>query len=273
MPRPISPRRSPGFALLVVLWTVALLALLGSHITAGARRAVSLGMLLHDAAQAEALADGLVFEAIFRLLDPSPRGWKADGVPRSVRLGGGRGEVTVLDHAGRVNPSLAPPKLLTALLRLDGVPEPRAARLAAALTDWHTADPMPLPGGAKAPQYRAAGLPYAPPNENYHSPAELGLVLGMTPDVLARLSPHLSIWNLGQIDLSRADPVVVRAVQDTASDAAPPRPAPESPLPPMLVEIVARVTLPGARTLRRAVVYITPGDEEAPRPWHFLAWE
>ena len=76
----MTARRSRGFALLIVLWTVTLLALLGSHITGAARRAASISTLLHDAAQAEALADGLVNEAIFHLLDPSPRGWKADGV-------------------------------------------------------------------------------------------------------------------------------------------------------------------------------------------------
>ena len=263
-----------GFALLIVLWTMALLALLGSHITAAARRTAAVSLLLHDAAQAEALADGLVQEAIFHLLDPSPRGWQADGVRRSVRLGGGRGEVMVLNHAGRINPALSPPPLLAALLRLEGVQEQRAARLAAAIVDWRTIGDTPSPGGAKLAQYRAAGLPYGPPNENYHSPGELGLVLGMTPDVLERLTPHLSVWNTSQIDLARADPLVARAVQDTGGGAVGQlQQPPEGQIPPLLVEIFAEVTLPGARALRRAVVYIVLGDEEAPRPWHILAWE
>ena len=269
----IPDRRSRGFALLIVLWTVALLALLGTHITAAARQAAALSLLLHGAARAEALADGLVQEAVFRLLDPSPHGWTADGVARQVRLGGGAGEVVVLDHAGRVNPSLASPQLLAALLRRDGVEEGRAARLAAAIVDWHTIEDTPSPGGAKLPQYRAAGLPYGPPNEAFRSPGELALVLGMTPELLARLEPHLSVWSRGRIRLDRADPVVAQAVQDardTPGGEAPPPPPNEAA--PLVAEIVARVVLPEARTERHVVVRIDPPGVETALPWHILAW-
>ena len=266
-------RRPRGFALLVVLWTVALLALLGAHITAAARQAASLSLLLHGAARAEALADGLVDEAIFRLLDPSPRGWQADGVPRSVRLGGGVGEVVVLDHAGRVNPSLATPQLLAALLRHDGVEEGRATRLAAAIVDWRSLEDKPSPGGAKLAQYRAAGLPYGPPNEAFRSLEELGLVLGMTPDVLARLQPHLSVWTRGQINLARADPVVAQAEQETRdSSSGQLQQMPAGEIGPLVAEIVARVTLREAQVVRHAVVRFDPAEAQTPQPWHILAW-
>lgn len=272
--------RPRGFALLIVLWTVGLLALLGSHITATSRQATAQSLLLQRAAEAEALADGLVDEAIFRLLDPSARGWKADGVPRAVRLGGGAGEVVVLDHAGRVNPALAPPPVLAALLRHDGMDEAHAARLAAAIVDWGTVGNVPSPGGAKMAQYRAAGLPYGPPSEAFRSPEELGLVLGMTPDVLARLQPHVSVWSSGQINLGRADPVVVQAVQEASDGPGGPGGPGGRPGGPLtqagvawpVVEIIARVTLREAQAIRRAVVRFDPGEAGAVRPWHILAW-
>ncbi len=260
--------------MLIVLWTVALLALLGAHITATARQAASLSLLLQGAAAAEALADGLVDEAIFRLLDPSPRGWTADGVPRTVRLGGGIGEVVVLDHAGRVNPSLATPELLTALLRHDGMEEQRAVRLAGAIMDWRTIGESPSPGGAKLAQYRAAGLPYGPPHEAFRSPEELGLVLGMTPDVLARLQPHVSVWTRGQINLARADPVVVQAVQETSGMTSRQlQQAPAGEVAPLVAEIIARVTLREAQAVRRVVVRVDPAGADTPQPWHILAWQ
>ena len=263
-----------GFALLVVLWTVALLALLGTHITATARQAASLSLLLHGAARAGALADGLVDEAIFRLLDPSPRGWTADGVPRQVRLGGGVAEVVVLDHAGRVNPSLASAELLAALLRGDGMEKGQAARLAAAIVDWRSVGDIPSPGGAKRPQYQAAGLPYGPPDEAFRSPGELGLVLGMTPDVLARLARHLSLWTRGRINLGRADPVVARAVEQSSGGTdGQLQQVPAAEVAPLVAEIVVRVTLPEAQALRRVVVRFDPPMAAAPQPWHILAWE
>ncbi len=261
-----------GFALLVVLWTVALLALLIAHITAASRQAVSLSLLLHGAAQAEALADGLVNEAIFRLLDPSSRGWKADGVPRSVRLGGGVAEVVVLDHAGRVNPSLATPQLLAALLRGDGMEERRAAGLAANIVAWRTLSDTAA-SEAKTAAYRSAGLPYAPPNEAFRSPEEVGLVLGMTPEVLARLLPHLSVWTRGRINLAQADPVVAQAVQETAGETAgQPQQLPAGEVVPLVAEIIARVSLHEAQAVRRAVVFFAAGELEASQPWHILAW-
>ena len=262
-----------GFALLIVLWTVALLALLGAHITAAARQAASLSLLLHGAARAGALADGLVEEAIFRLLDPSPHGWQADGVPRQVRLGGGTGEVVVLDHGGRINPSLATPQLLAALLQGDGMEKGRAMRLAAAIVDWRSVGEVTSPGGAKTPQYRAAGLPYGPPGEAFRSPEELGLVLGMTPEVLARLAPHLSVWTHGRIKLEHADPVVVHAVEEIRSDGIGQlQQVPESEMAPLVAEIVARVTLREAQAERHVVVRFDPAEAETPQPWHILAW-
>ncbi len=243
-----------------------------SHITAASRQAVSLSLLLDGAAEAEALADGLVDEAIFRLLDRSPRGWKPDGVSRSVRLGGGVGEVVVLDHAGRVNPSLASPQLLAALLRRDGMEERRAATLAAAIVAWHTLSDAAT-SEAKTTAYHAAGLPYTPPNEAFRSPEELGLVLGMTQDVLARLLPHLSVWTRGRINLARADPVVAQAVQETAGDDINQlQQLPEGEAAPLVAEIVARVRVREAQAVRRAVVFFSVGDDEASHPWHILAW-
>lgn len=257
-----------------MLWTVALLALLGTRITATAHQAASLSLKLHAAAQAGVLADGLVNEAIFRLLDPSPRGWKPDGVARQVRLGGGTGAVVALDHAGRVNPNLASPRLLAALLHREGVEEGRAARLAAAIVEWRSLGDTPSPGGAGIAQYRAAGLPYGPPSDAFRSPGELALVLGMTPDVLARLEPHLSVWTRGRINLAHADPVVAQAVQETDDG---PGGDPGGPLlreagGPLVVEIAARVTLPDAQAVRRAVVLLDPADTAAGQPWHILAW-
>ena len=77
--------------------------------------------------------------------------------------------MVVLDHAGRVNPSLASPQLLAALLRRDGMEERRAASLADAIVAWRTLSDTAA-SAAKATAYRAAGLPYAPPSEAFRAP-------------------------------------------------------------------------------------------------------
>ncbi|CAH2601840.1 General secretion pathway protein K [Rhodovastum atsumiense] len=263
-----------GFALLVVLWTVALLALLGTHVTATARQAASLSLRLRDAAAAGAAADGLVAEAIFRLLDPSPRRWVADGTRRMVRLEGGVAEIRLQDHAGRVNPAYATPQLLAALLRHEGVRDPRATALGTAIVDWAGSGDADASGKSKAARYRAAGKMYGPPNDAFLTPDELGLVLGMTPDVVERLAPHLSVWTGRRVDLGRADPVVARALQDIgAGSTGLLQEPPDGSAPPLVVEILAQAQWREARAMRRVVVRIDPADKDAPRPWRILAWD
>ena len=53
----------------------------------------------------------------------------------------------------------------------------------------------------------------------FQSVAELGDVLGMTPDLLARLTPHLTVLTDGDPDMSTHDAVVARAVSDAAGVA------------------------------------------------------
>ena len=269
----MTARRDGGFAIIIVLWTVGLLALLGSHIAASARNAAQASGRLRDAAIAEAAADGVALQAIFHLLAPPRDQWPATGVAHAVPVAGGRAVVTITDDAGRINPGNASGALLVALLRHVGVPDQMATNLGAAMLDWRTAGTSPSAGGAKDPQYLAARRPYGPPRERYVTVEELLLVLGMTPAIYERLEPFLSVHKTGGVDLNKADPIVIAAVTDVAKTgqvAAPPPPEGAA----MIVHITADVLLAGGvRAVRRAQVEIGTNDEDAIRPYRILAWD
>src|SRR5215472_14892165 len=74
-----SARREDGFALLTVLWALALLALLVGHLIAAGRTEARIAANVVASARAEAAADGAVYEAVFRLADPNGDNWSADG--------------------------------------------------------------------------------------------------------------------------------------------------------------------------------------------------
>ena len=266
--------REGGFALLLVLWSLALLALIGTQVAATGRSEALLAANLRGAALAEAAADGAVHLAIFRLLAPEAQRWPADGLARQVALpGGAAGLLRIESDQGKVNPNLAPAPLLQALLLQLGA-EPRAATgLAAAILDWRSAGPRPRPGGAKEPQYRAAGRDYAPPGRPFESLDELGLVLGMTPPLLARLAPFLSIHQGAEPDPRFAAPPVLQALR-AAQGAEEELPADPDSTP--VVTVTAAVALPGgARFTRRAVLRLGPGGR-GPGPrgrgWQVLEW-
>ena len=276
--------RERGFALLIVLWTLGLLALLGSHLAAAARGATELSTGLRAAAMAEAAGDGLVQEAIFHLVDQGKQRWAADGATRTVLLARGSAEIRTLgsaeirieDHAGRINPNAASAAILTALLGRVGVEEAAAGRLAAAIVDWRSPGVQPSPGGAKLPQYRAEGLPYGPPRGNFKSRGELSLVLGMTPEILRAVSPYLSIHAPTKVDLARAGPVVAQVVLSVGEDPQALQlraPVGNDPTAPMIVDISVVVVMPGARFSRVTTLRIDVANEDTARPWQVLEWE
>lgn len=262
-----------GFALLIVLWAMVFLALLGTDITMIGRSEAQIAANIRGNAAAEAQADGLVYEAIFRMLDQTNRHWATDGVAHDVRLPQGVGEVRIDDLGGRIGLNVAPVQLLQALLqRLVGDPR-RAAALAAAIADWRSPNLLPVANGAKAPQYRAAGLSYGPPNAPFRSDDELAYVLGMTPDLLARLRPNISAFQEDSPIPTLATPAVIGAMIDANGSQAPVALAADPGRRLLVAITVTVVRSDGARFRRRAVVRVGAGaSASGSRPYQILAW-
>jgi len=256
-----------GFALLIVLWAVVLLTLLATQLTAAGRTELQLAANLRSAAAAETAADGAVYEAIYHLLDPSDT-WTAGGADRALRVLGGRAVLRVEDEAGKINPNTAPPELLRALLRRVGADRRVADGVAAAIVDWRFPNKQAQPGGAKEPQYRAAGRDYGPAGAPFRSVAELGAVLGMTPELLAKLEPNISVLTDADPDLLAAPPVVRQVIQDLRGARA----ATSRRRPLRTVAITARVIGDtGGRFGRRAVIRLGVAPKEP--LFQVLTWD
>jgi general secretion pathway protein K len=185
--------RQRGFALLIVLWSLALLALLGTQLLATSRQDTQLARNLFDTAVLEAAANGAAQHAIFSVLDSSSRRWNPDGAVHTVRLGRAEVAVQVEDEADKVNPNVASVELLQALLLQVGADPATAATVAASIVEWRLASSVPGRPSPIAARYAAAGRDYAPSGTPFISLDELGDVLGMTPHLLARLRPHLTV--------------------------------------------------------------------------------
>ena len=198
--------RQRGFALLIVLWTMGLLALLVAQFTATGRGEVQMAANLRANAVTEAAADGAVHEAILRLLQDK---WSPDGRPRAIRVGSADVEVRIKDEEWKVNPNDAKLPVLQALFGHLGVDAAKGTALAHAIVDWHSAGAAPRPAGPRPTRNRGAGTTPAAGNRVFDSLDEIGLVVGMTPALLARMRPYLSIYQEG--DVFEAD------------DSAPPR--------------------------------------------------
>jgi general secretion pathway protein K len=265
MRTPLPGRSQRGFALLIVLWSIVLLALLATQITAAGRSELQLAANLREAASAEAAADGGVFMAVFHVLDAPPGRWDADGSIHETSQGRFRLQVRIEDENGKINPNDAPQDLLAALLSAEGA-DPASQSIAHAIVDWR----FPGDAQAKAQQYRSAGRNVAPEGRPFRSVAELGNVLGMTPELLARIAPHLSVYADSTVDYARADPVVQSVLRLTSGGPPPAAPGPSPP--PTVATITSEATdARGGRFVRRAVVAFA--SDAAGRLFRTLTWQ
>lgn len=87
---------------------------------------------------------------------------------------------------------------------------------------------------------------------------ELTRVLGMSPELVARVAPHLTVLTEGDPDGSTRDPVVARALADTGANTTT-RPTP-------LQTLRIQATAVGQRGARYAVVVVTRAEFQGISP-------
>jgi general secretion pathway protein K len=230
-----SSRSDKGFVLLFVLWLLVLLALVASHMTILGDRQAKTAHNLVVGAEVEAAADGAVYDAVFRLASGAMTG---NALVYQSSVGGLPVSLKVTNEGLKLNPNTAKLDKLSALLEeAGGLNAGQASFLARNILDWRGDGNDKAHTAAIRATYLAAGKNYAPPHEPFRSLDELGDVLGMTPALLARLKPHLSLY-------------------------APNGP----PLPAQVVAIEAQATGPDGAVFRRAAVV------KLAAPYPMLAW-
>jgi general secretion pathway protein K len=267
--RPAVGRQS-GFALLAVLWSLGLLALLIVGLSASARGRTSLAANLRDNAIAEAAADGAVQQAIFQLFRG---GWPPQELVQRFAIGRAAVDIVIEDQSDRFNPNFSSPAMLAALLGAVGADPAPATELSRALVDWRTAATIALGGGFKLDRYKLASLPYGPPNRPFKSVDEMGLVPGMTPDLLARLQPYLSVYQAG--DARQTESMALsRDVLTNASMMGRHSGLIGYVSPDRVVLIQATAVLADGTHFDRHAVVRLPAQSTGPaqRPWQIFTW-
>ena len=175
-----------------------------------------------EAAQVEAAIDAGIARAALGLLDPRPeRRWRVDGTPQEFTFGKVKMRITIQDELGRIDLNQADRGLLIGLFQSAGLGVVAASGVVDKVLDWREAGAGKRPSGAQEPDYRAAGLAYAPRNGPFQSVEELRLVLGITPDLLRRVEPALTVYS-GRplLDPQFAPPEALAALPGMSKEAA-----------------------------------------------------
>lgn len=214
-------RDSRGFILIVVLWIIAILALISAGFSRSVQSHLRDASSASRSAKAESLADAGVNIVALDLIgvrdDRSyTRRFRVDGTPATCGLGtAGSLVVRVQDSSGLINLNLADSKLIAAALIGFGVPVERAGEYADRIVDFRDTDGDRLPSGAEKDEYLAAGVPRGAKNARFDALSELHQVLGLPPDVIAKLIPISTLHSgTAGLDVQAAPALLVTAVED-----------------------------------------------------------
>jgi len=256
---------------LIVLWSMALLALIGTRITAAGHAETQLATNLRANAVAEGAADGAVFEALFHFMDGSAGHWVADGVPRRVVMPQAQVAVTLVSESSKISLNNAPPPLLRGLLQALGVNRQLAEVLTEQIVDWRSMSQRPHIPGATGLVYKEAGRDWGPPNRPFRTFSELGMVLSMTPQILDRLRPYLSPYTYSTPNPDAAQPLVRAVLAEAAAGTA----SLGFDVEPTLTIRASAVSAGGGRFTRRAVIRLSSNAAAIPDVPQFfvLAWD
>jgi general secretion pathway protein K len=281
-------------ALIAVLWLTVLLTVIASGFAYSMRGEALAARNALSLARARAAADGAVARVAFELLRPRnlPGAWTPDGVARTWTDGDIAVVAAAVDETAKIDLNFAAEALVVGLLQnLGGLDAGTAQRVYDAIADWRDADELRRPNGAEAADYLAAGRKYGPSNASFESVGELHRVLGVTPELMARIADSLTVYSrqaginpaTASRDVLLALPGVSAEQVDAFIAARREALANRLPVPPLPLaqqfggavartwRIHAEATLPDGVTFARDAV-VRPGGNAA-RPLITLLWQ
>jgi general secretion pathway protein K len=207
----ITDRR--GFALVTTLWILVVLTgvlLMFEEVARFERRAVANAAELSRAHWAARAAVAIVLDRLDR--DPAGRslGLRSTEIPDSApqlvvfSMNDLPVTVSVEDTRARLHLNLADGPALRRMLAALGISRERASALADAILDWRDPDGLRRPSGAEATEYLGLQPPVRPRDGPFATPEEVREVLGIDPELSARLIPYLTTLGDGSINVNAA---------------------------------------------------------------------
>lgn len=223
-----------GSILILVVWVILLLSFLTVGLASRSTFALGLTDRLVHQLQASYLAlAGVQYTLKVLARDPTPdydglneEWWNNASVFGTQLLGTGRFTIGIstkgrhtfetlgiTDEERKLNLNTMPVEVLQRLLQVaGGVMDVEAAALANAIVDWRDEDQEPGKGGAEDFYYLGRNPAYECKDDDFENLEELLLVKGMTPELFMRLSPFLTVYGSGQLNVNTASETVLRAI-------------------------------------------------------------
>jgi len=291
--------RERGWALISVLWTVAMLAMMAAAAQELTLTSVRTERRALVRAHLEADLDAAVVRALLALQDSRPADrWRVDGYPYKFSYEGVDMTVAVQDEDGKFDLNETDGEDLLPLFQSVGLDSRTASVITDRIVEWRTEpgsdDAHTLHGGTDQ-DYAAAGRSWRPRHGDFQTVSELNLVLGMTPQLFEKVRSALTVYsrndspdpnlaprvvltalnpgNPGQVDkimAQRSGAFTQVGLSTTQSTSGGATIAPGSDIGGRTFEIDVDASYAGRHATRRVVLVMT-GDTV--RPYLVEAWE
>lgn len=185
-----------GFALVLVLWVLSLLAIMAGSFALTMRRESTITAGLKDNAAALAAAEaGIAYAEIMLLHPEQAKRWRADGNIYQVNFGDTQIRLRLLSESGKIDINKANFALLQSVLSHAPIEEDKQAKIIGAILDWRDQDDLLNIEGAEKKEYRKAGLKYEPRNKPFQTVEELQMILGMDEYLYNWLVPMVTVYS------------------------------------------------------------------------------
>lgn len=216
-----------GFALVLVLWVLALLTIMAGSFAVSMRRETAIIRGIKDNAQALAMAEAGLAIAQIRLLEQEPTlRWLANGSTYELEFPEGQaGEpgwvrIKMLDEAGKIDINAADQVLLQSVMSHAPADAVLQSKLVNAILDWRDDDDLVRVDGAEAKEYAEAGLGYKPANKPFKAIEDLQRVLNMNAQVYQWLEDLVTVHSgQKQVDANVASREVLQVLPETDAGA------------------------------------------------------
>ena len=204
-----APTKQRGFALVVVLWAGALLAMLAAAIAHRAREDVVLTRNLVDATDAELAADSGLQYALERVLNEGSELFLGTHSVQPWEFNGAEVRISVTDETARIDLNAATEQLITNLFAAAGADPDSATALAAGVVAYRRRN--------ASDSFRTLGRPPV----GFLTTEELRKIDGMTRPLFDRLYDAITVFTSRKIPRSEHAVPLVRAAMagDDPEDA------------------------------------------------------
>lgn len=223
-----------GFALVTVLWVLALLLVVVAEFARAMRLEAETTRNYRAGVAAARLAEGGYHRALAEIL-PEAVAHELDAEGRlafrrsllappvapartALALGPGRLSYRISDEESRINLNRASQAVLDRLLTELEVDKLDRDVIVDSILDWIDANELHRLNGAESDYYLGLPAPYRAKNRPFDSVEELAQVKGVTPELLygtpdrPGLAEFLTVAGSGRVNLNTASPTVLRAL-------------------------------------------------------------